>query len=152
MDPITRVPLTSDVVLPVRSQEGWIRRDNIHRQASLVEGRTRFGCGELRFSTQISIIKLLLLSSRSDSAGNSRIEIEGLSNSDEPVKVWSGFTWIPPHPGSYNSALYASTSTHVIEAVRCAAAVWLLIYMTSPGLSIIGMYGLLPIDGTSSLN
>ena len=47
VDPVTRVPFTPDVVLPVRSQEGWISRDNIHRQASLVLGRTRFGCWEL---------------------------------------------------------------------------------------------------------
>ena len=106
MDPVFgSSPLTAYVVLPVLSEEGRISRDNIHCQASFVEGRTWFGCGELRLPTEISIIKLLLLSSRSDSAGNSRIEIEGLSNFDEPVEIGSCFTRIPPHPGSYSSAL-----------------------------------------------
>jgi len=105
VDPVRWIPLTSDIILPVLTQEGWIIRDNIHCQASFVFACSWSCCRELRLPSEISIIKLLLFPPGSNRGRNSRIEIKGLCDIDKPVEVWSCFTRIPPHPGSYSSAL-----------------------------------------------
>ncbi len=105
VDPVRWIPLTSDIILPVLTQEGWISRDNIHCQASFVFACSWSCCRELRLTSEISIIKLLLFPPGSNRGRNSRIEIKGLCDINQPVEVWSGFTWIPPHTSGYSSAL-----------------------------------------------
>ena len=63
--PITWVPLSADIILPISSQELGITRDNIHRQALLVFACSWSRCWESGFSPEILIIKSLLLASRS---------------------------------------------------------------------------------------